>query len=44
MISWLRRKHASMALNTIEVEYIASSVASFEAVWIRKLLAGLFDL
>jgi hypothetical protein len=44
MISWLRRKKMSMALNTREAEYIAASVASHEAVWLQKLLAGLFYL
>jgi hypothetical protein len=44
MISWLRRKHMSVALSIVEVEYIAISVASREAVWFRKLLVGLFDL
>jgi hypothetical protein len=44
MISWLSRKQMSVALSTIEVEYIATSVASREVVWLRKLLAGLFDL
>jgi hypothetical protein len=43
-ISWLRKTQTSMALNTIEAKYIVSSVASREAVWFRKLLAGLFEL
>ena len=33
-----------MALRTTEAEYIAASVASREAVWLQKLLAGIFDL
>jgi hypothetical protein len=32
-----------VALSTIEVEYIAASVASHEEMWLRKLLARLFD-
>jgi hypothetical protein len=44
MISWLSRKQTSVALSTSEAEYIAASVASSEAVWLRKLLAGIFDL
>ena len=32
-----------MALNTTEVEYIATRVANREVVWLQKLLAGLFD-
>jgi hypothetical protein len=31
-------------LNTIEEEYIATSVAIREAMWLQKLLVGLFDL
>jgi hypothetical protein len=33
-----------MALRTSKEEYIAASVASREAVWLWKLLAGIFDL
>jgi hypothetical protein len=33
-----------VALSTAEVEYIAAGSASCEAVWLQKLLAGLFDL
>jgi hypothetical protein len=39
MNSWLSIKHTSLALSTIEVEYIAASFASREAVWLQKLLA-----
>jgi hypothetical protein len=31
-----------MALSTAEAEYIAVYMASHEAVWLQKLLAGLF--
>lgn len=31
-----------MALSSIEVEYIVASTMNCEAIWIRKLLAGLF--
>jgi hypothetical protein len=44
MISWLSRKQSSVALNTTEEKYIAASVASREAMWLRKLLARLIDL
>jgi len=30
-----------MALSTTEAEYIAASIASHEAAWLRKFLAGL---
>ena len=43
MISWISRKKNFVALSTTKVEYITASVASREAVWLRKLLAGLFD-
>jgi hypothetical protein len=44
MISWFSRKQSSVALSTAEAEYIAACSASSEAVWLRKLLAGVFDL
>ena len=43
MIYWFSRKHTYVALSTVEAEYIAANVTSHEAVWLRKLLAGLFD-
>ena len=33
-----------MALNMVEVEYIVACSACSEAVWLQKLLVGLFDL
>jgi hypothetical protein len=42
MISWSSRKQGSIAHNTIEVEYIATSDASKEAVSLIKLVYGLF--
>ena len=44
MISWLSRKQSSFALSTAEAEYIAACTTCCEAIWIRKLLAGLVDL
>jgi hypothetical protein len=44
MISWQSRKQSSIALNTAEEECIAACSASCEAIWLRKLLTGLFDL
>jgi hypothetical protein len=42
--SWKIRKKSSIALSTIEAEYIAACSASCEAIWLQKLLIGLFDL
>ena len=42
MITWFNRKQNFVALSTTKVEYITASVASREAAWIQKLLAGLF--
>ena len=44
MISWQSRKQSSISLSTTEVEYIAACFASCEAIWLRRLLTGLFDL
>jgi hypothetical protein len=44
MISWQSRKQSNIALSTTEAEYIAACSASCEAIWLRKLLTGLFDL
>jgi hypothetical protein len=43
MIFWSSRKHGSIAQSTAEAEYIATSVASREVVWLRKLLLDLFS-
>ena len=44
MISWQSRKQSSIALSIVEAEYIAACSSSYEAIWLRKLLIGLFDL
>ena len=44
MISWFNKKQISVALSTAKAEYIATCSASSEAMWLQKLLAGLFDL
>ena len=33
-----------MALSTTKAEYVTTCSASYEAVWLRKLLSDLFDL
>jgi hypothetical protein len=44
MISWQSRKQSSIALSTAEAEYIDACSSRCEALWLRKLLTGLFDL
>ena len=44
MTSWQSKRQSSIALSTIEEEYIAVCSASCEVIWLRKLLTGLFDL
>ena len=44
MISWLSRKQTGVALSMVEVECMAACLGCTEAVWLRKLLSGLFDL
>ena len=42
-VSWYSTKHSSLALSSVEAEYMAASLAACEAIWIRKTLVGLFD-
>ena len=42
MVSWFSRKQLSIALSTAKAEYIATCMAAREAIWLWKLLAGLF--
>eukprot|EP00253_Pinus_taeda_P003265 PITA_03265 len=41
-VSWYSRKQRSMALSSVEAEYMAASLATCEAIWMRKILVGLF--
>jgi hypothetical protein len=43
VISWFNRKHTSIALSSIEAKYMAASLASCEAICLRRLLTELFD-
>jgi hypothetical protein len=43
VITWFGRKYTYVALNSSEAKYMAASMASCEAIWLRKLLIGLFD-
>lgn len=42
MISWFSRKQSAVAQSSTEAEYMAASMGAREAVWLRKLLFGLF--
>ena len=44
MISWFSRKQSCVVLSTAEAEYVVACSASFEEVWLQKLLSDLFDL
>jgi hypothetical protein len=42
IISWFSRKQRSVTLSSAEAEYMAASLAACDALWLRKLLLGLF--
>ena len=42
VVSWFNRKQKSVAPSSAEVEYMAASQANCKAIWLRKLLVGLF--
>ena len=42
VVSWFSRKQKSVALSSAKAEYMVASQASCEAIWLRKLLVGLF--
>eukprot|EP00253_Pinus_taeda_P023682 PITA_23682 len=41
-VSWYSRKQRSVGLSSVEIEYMAMSQATCEAIWMRKILVGLF--
>jgi len=41
-VSWYSRKQRSVALSSVEAEYMVSSQAACEAISMRKILVGLF--
>ena len=43
IVSWFSRKQKSVALSSLEAEYMAASMVACEGMWLRKLLAGLFE-
>jgi hypothetical protein len=42
VVSWFSRKQRSVALSSAEAKYMATNLATCEAIWLRKLLVGLF--
>eukprot|EP00253_Pinus_taeda_P027400 PITA_27400 len=42
VVSWFSRKQQSVALSSADAEYMATSLASCEAIKLRKMLFGLF--
>ena len=42
MVMWFSRKQPTVALSSTEAKYMAASMGAREAVWLRKLLFGLF--
>jgi hypothetical protein len=42
VVSWFIRKRKSVALSIAEAEYMEASLAACEAIWLRKMLMGLF--
>jgi hypothetical protein len=43
VVSWYSRKHRSVELSSAEAEYMAGSQDACEAIWMRKILVGLFS-
>ena len=44
MISWFSKKQPSVSLSTSEAKHLASCSACCEAIWIWKMMSGLFDM
>jgi hypothetical protein len=40
-INWMRKRQYAVALSTIEVEYMATTHASKETIWLRILCSGI---
>ena len=41
-VSWYSRKQRSVALSSVESEYMVAILAACEAIWMRKIPVGLF--
>ncbi len=42
IVSWYSRKQRIVALSSAEEEYMVASQVACEAIWMRKILVGLF--
>jgi hypothetical protein len=42
VVSWFSRKQKSVALSSVETDYMAASLVACEAIWLWKLLMRLF--
>jgi hypothetical protein len=42
IIFWFNMKQGSMALRSVEAEYMEARMSTCEALWLRRLLFGLF--
>jgi hypothetical protein len=43
-VSWFIQKQKSVALSSAKAEYMVASRASCEALWLCKMLVGLFGV
>eukprot|EP00253_Pinus_taeda_P017776 PITA_17776 len=41
-VSWYNKKQRSVSLSSADVEYMVASLPACEAIWMRKILVGLF--
>ena len=42
-VSWYSRKQRSATLSSVEAKYMVAILAACKAIWMRKILVGLFD-
>ena len=42
VVSWYSRKQRSMAISSAKAKYMVASQVECEAIWMRKILVGLF--